>query len=77
MGSPAGANTDSLLNSGPFSGPIDGTSALRAGETSTGLLAAMERIEAEAIIGMIEFDEASLTAFLGCASPVRAVRSAH
>ena len=67
MGSPAGANTDSSV----FGRPIDGSSALRAGETSTGLLAAMERIEAEAIIGVIEFEEANLTAFLGYASPVR------
>ena len=67
MGSPAGANTDSeALNRS-----IDGRAALRAGETGTGLLAAMERIEAEAIGNMVQFEEADLTAFLGYASPVR------
>ena len=44
---------------------------MRAGETGAGLLAAMERIEAEAIGNMVEFEEANLTAFLGYASPVR------
>lgn len=67
MGTPAGANTTSK----PRHEPIDGRSALRAGQTSTSLLAAIERIEAEAIIGMVEFEEANLTAFLGYASPIR------
>ena len=72
MASPAGVDTDVGRPEGPTgSGVVDGTAALRAGETSTGLLAAMERIEAEAILGMVVFEEANLTAFLGYASPVR------
>ena len=67
MGSPAGANTGSSV----FERPIDGSSALRAGEIGTGLLAAIERVEAEAIVRMVEFDSANLTSFLGYSSAVR------